>query len=133
MKKIVLFNTPIIIPVDKTSKVKTYGLVISLDSWMRARSALKTDYIRYVLVIAELYKDGFTSYKGEEFKKEGVKLYYKDNLWDEYEKRVNDSDIEYAIVEEVVKMNENDYCEEFLTSKEMWNELIREGGLKWQK
>lgn len=133
MKKIVLFNTPIIIPVDKTSKVKTYGLVISLDSWMRARSALKTDYIRYVLVIAELYKDGFTSYKGEEFKKEEVKVYYKDNLWDEYEKRVNDSDNEYAIVEEAVKMNENDYCEEFLTCKEIWAELIGKGGLKWRK
>lgn len=130
MNTLLLFNRPVVVPDDNDEKLEIYGLVVDHDKW--ESSPFKTDYIyRYLLVVAELYKEGIVSKHGLDFEKDGVTFYYDDPTWKEYEERVRESDLRYAIVEDAVEIDEGDYFETSLTNREKWSELIEKGGFVW--
>ncbi len=131
MNTLVLFNRPIVVPDDNDEKLIIYGFVADQEKWKSY--AFRTDYIYcYILVVAELFKEGIIRKFGLYFKKDGAPFSYQDSTWKEYEERARKSDLRYAVVEETVELNENDYYESsFLTNKEKWAELIGKGGLVW--
>ena len=131
MKTLIVFNRPVVVPDDNDEKLEIYGFVADKEKWENC--AFKTNYIYcYVLVIAELFKEGIIGKFGLYFKQDGTPFTYRDFKWKEYEERVRESDIKYAVVEKAVELDENDYYKSsFLTSKEKWLELIGKGGLVW--
>ncbi len=128
MNTLVLFNRPVVVPDDNNEKLEIYGFVADKEKWKRC--PFKTDYIYYVLVIAELFKEGIITKFGYDFEKDGTPFSYRDPIWNDYELDVIQSDIEYAVVEEV-ELDENDFFETHLTSRKRWLELVEKGGLKW--
>ena len=126
MNTLILFNESIVLPINVRETAETYGLVIDHDKWMRY--PYRRDYIYYIFVTAELLKDGITSSNGIDFEKDGESCH---PYLEEYKRRVLKSNIKYAITEEAVGLDEDDYFEILFTNKEKWAELIGKGGLVW--
>ena len=131
MKKLVLFSSPIIVPLESMGKVEAYGLAISLDSWLN--SDWQTKYIWYVLVTAELGKENVISKDGKHFLKDGIEFGEGDLIWDDYKEKVKESGMQYSVVDEAVELDENEYVDDLFTNKEKWFQLIETGGLTWQR
>ena len=126
MNTLILFNESIVLPINVRETAETYGLVIDHDKWMRY--PYRRDYIYYIFVTAELLKDEITSSNGIDFEKDGESCL---PYLEEYKRRVLKSNIKYAITEEAVGLDEDDYFEILFTNKKKWAELIGKGGLVW--
>jgi len=132
MKQLVIFNTPILVPIDEENSIESYGLVIEKQSWEKAKNS--NSYIRYVLACSELCRNGFCSANGIEFCNDEVSIsYLNSKIWNEYKKKVMNSGIRFAVIKENVELDENDYVFEYMTNKEKWTECIRKNDIVWQK
>ena len=88
-------------------------------------------YLRYVLVVTELCKDGI----GKDlytFYPEGGPINREDPLWVEYNRRVVKGSIRYAFVEDDVRIEESDHYEELYINKKKWSLLKEKKGLVWE-
>ena len=124
-----LFNKPIQIPGDDGETIDAYGLNLDYQLW-QCRFVL--DYIYYIIVIAELHKEGVIFKDSRWFENDGVCFGYQSPEWNEYEDRVVRSpSTRFAVVDSDTGLDEGDCLEMFLTNKEKWAGFIEKGDLEW--
>lgn len=132
MNTLIIFCEALNLPVGDNKRVKTYGLVLSKDSWQA--TPYKDAFMDYVRTIDLMYKYGFRSNGGMEFVKNGeMFVYYGDMTWCAFETVVKICGIQYAVIGECVELDEGDYIDELFTNQQKWEEIARREGLVWQR
>ena len=132
MNTLMIFCEALNLPVGDNKRVKTYGLVLSKDSWQA--TPYKDAFMDYVRTIDLMYKYGFRSNGGMEFVKNGeMFVYYGDITWRSFQTVVQICGVQYAIVGECVELDESDYEGELFINQQKWEEIARREGLVWQR
>ena len=132
MNTLMIFCEALNLPVGDNKRVKTYGLVLSKDSWQA--TPYKDAFMDYVRTIDLMYKYGFRSNGGMEFVKNGeMFVYYGDITWRSFQTVVQICGVQYAIVGECVGLDESDYEGELFINQQKWEEIARREGLVWQR
>lgn len=136
MKEIaVIFDRPIVLPGNGNVAVETFGFIFPKSDLTKPEN-IRTYTKHYILVIAELFK-----YKTIEFvrklyfKKDGKKFYMYDDIWDEFDKKAEQSGVQFALfeIENTDVPNEERYEKYLLTSQERWEQLKERDDVVWQK
>ena len=132
MNTLIVFSEALNLPVGDSKRGKTYGLVLSKDSWQS--TPYKDAFMDYVRTIDLMYKYGFRSNGGMEFVKNGeMFVYYGDMTWRAFETVVKICGVQYAVIGECVELDNSDYQDEFFTNKDKWEEIVKKEGLVWQR
>jgi hypothetical protein len=136
MKEIaVIFDQPVMLPGNGNVAVETFGFIFPQSDLTKPEN-IRTYTKHYILVIAELFK-----YKTIEFvrklyfKKDGKKFYMYDDIWDEFDKKAEQSGVQFALfeIENTDVPNEERYEKYLLTSQERWEQLKERDDVVWQK
>ncbi|MBR6130242.1 MAG: hypothetical protein IKQ20_00095 [Bacteroidales bacterium] len=131
MNTLIVFSEALNLPVGDSKRVKTYGLVLSKDSWQS--TPYKDAFMDYVRTIDLMYKYGFKTNGGMEFEKNEMFVYYGDMTWRAFEAVVKICGVQYAIVGDCVGLDKSDYTDELFTNQQKWSELVGKEGLVWQR
>lgn len=132
MNTLIIFCEALNLPVGDNKRVKTYGLVLSKDSWQA--TPYKDAFMDYVRTIDLMYKYGFRSNGGMEFVKNGEMFVdYGDITWRSFQTVVQICGVQYAIVGECGGLDESDYEGELFINQQKWEEIARREGLVWQR
>ena len=131
MNTLIVFSEALNLPVGDSKRVKTYGLVLSKDSWQS--TPYKDAFMDYVRTIDLMYKYGFISNWGIAFEKNEMFVYYGDMAWRAFEEVVKICGVQYAIVGECVQLDEGDYIDELFTNQQKWEQIVGKEGLVWQR
>lgn len=132
MNILVVFEEALTLPVGDNKRVKTYGLVLSKESWQS--TPFKDTFMDYVRTIDLMYKHGFISNGGIEFVKNGeMFVYYGDITWRSFETVVKMCGAQYAIVGDCTELDEDDYIGELFTNQQKWEQIVRREGLVWKR
>ena len=120
MKEIVvIFNQPVMLPGNGNVAVETFGFIFPRTDLTKPEN-IRTYTKHYILVIAQLFKDKTIEFVGKKF-------YIDDDIWDEYDKKSEQSGVQFALleIEDTDVPNEERYEDYLLTSRERW-ELLKE-------
>lgn len=132
MNILVILEEALFLPVGNNKRVKTYGLVLSKDSW--EKTPFKDAFMDYVRTTDLLYKYGFISNGGMEFVKNGEMFVdYGDLTWNAFKAVVKICGVQYAIVGDCIGLDESDYQGELLTNQQKWEQIVKKEGLVWQR
>ena len=122
---IVIFDKPVVLPNDKSEKTTCYGIL--LDDFERATFSYIEKYIkRYILPVAELYKDGVENFDEWRYTKDGEVFYVEGPTWWEYVKKSENTGIRFAAVSEKcidIEITKDDLSDILLTNKDKWERL----------
>lgn len=136
MKEIaVIFDQSVMLPGNGTVAVETFGFIFPQTDLTKPEN-IRTYTKHYILVIAQLFKDKTIEFVGKlYFKKDGKKFYMDDDIWDEYDKKAEQSGVQFALleIENTDVPDEERYEEYLLTSKEKWEFLKGRDGVVWQQ
>jgi len=136
MKEIaVIFDRPIVLPGNDNEAVETFGFIFPKTDLTKPEN-IRTYTKHYILVIAELFKYKTIEFVGKEyFKKDGKKFYMDDDIWDEFDKKAEQSGVQFALleIENTDVPYEERYEEYLLTSKEKWESLKGRDDVVWQQ
>lgn len=126
MKEIaVIFDRPIVLPGNDNVAVETFGFIFPQSDLTKPENII-TYTKHYVMVIAQLFKDKTIEFVGKQyFKKDGKEFYMDDDIWDEYDKKAEQSGVQFALIEieNTDVPNEERYEEYLLISRERWESL----------
>ena len=126
----VIFDRPIVLP----GNGNTWGYIFPKSDLTKPEN-IRTYTKHYILVIAQLFKDKTIEFVGMlYFKKDGKKFYMNDDIWDEFDKKAEQSGMQFALleIENTDVPNEERYEEYLLTSKEKWESLKGRDDVVWQ-
>jgi len=136
MKEIaVIFDQSVMLPGNGTVAVETFGFIFPQTDLTKPE-IIRTYTKHYILVIAQLFKDKTIEFVGKlYFKKDGKKFYMDDDIWDEYDKKAEQSGVQFALleIENTDVPDEERYEEYLLTSKEKWEFLKGRDDGVWQQ
>lgn len=136
MKEIaVIFDRPIVLPGNGTVAVETFGFIFPQTDLTKTEN-IRTYTKHYIRVIAELFKYKTIEFVGKlYFKKDGKKFYMDDDIWDEYDKKAEQSGVQFALleIEDTDVPDEERYEEYLLTSRERWEDLKSREDVVWEK
>lgn len=136
MKEIaVIFDRPVMLPGDDNVAVETFGFIFPQTDLTKPEN-IRTYTKHYILVIAELFKYKTIEFVGKEyFKKDGKKFYMDDDIWDEFDKKAEQSGVQFALleIENTDVPDEERYEEYLLTSRERWEDLKSREDVVWEK
>ena len=130
----VIFDRPIVLPGNGNVEVETWGYIFPKSDLTKPEN-IRTYTKHYILVIAQLFKDKTIEFVGKlYFKKDGKKFYMDDGIWDEFDKKAEQSGMQFALleIENTDVPNEERYEEYLLTSKEKWESLKGRDDVVWQ-
>ena len=130
----VIFDRPIVLPGNGNVEVETLGYIFPKSDLTKPEN-IRTYTKHYILVIAQLFKDKTIEFVGNlYFKKDGKKFYMNDDIWDEFDKKAEQSGMQFALleIENTDVPNEERYEEYLLTSKEKWESLKGRDDVVWQ-
>jgi len=135
MKEIaVIFDRPVMLPGNGNESVETFGFIFPQSDLTKPEN-IRTYTKHYILVIAQLFKDKTIEFVGKEyFKKDGKEFYMDDDIWDEYDKKAEQSGVQFALLEiEDTEVPDGERYEDYLlTSKEKWESLKWRDDVVWQ-
>ncbi len=136
MKEIaVIFDQPVMLPGDDNVAVETFGFIFPQSDLTKPEN-IRTYTKHYILVIAELFKYKTIEFVGKlYFKKDGKKFYMDDDIWDEFDKKAEQSGVQFALleIENTDVPNEERYEKYLLTSRERWEDLKSREDVVWEK
>jgi len=136
MKEIaVIFGQPVMLPGNDNEAVETFGFIFPKTDLTKPEN-IRTYTKHYILVIAELFKYKTIEFVGKlYFKKDGKKFYMDDEIWDEFDKKAEQSGVQFALleIENTDVPDEERYEEYLLTSKEKWESLKGRDDVVWQQ
>lgn len=136
MKEIaVIFDRPVMLPGNGNVAVETFGFIFPKSDLTKPEN-IRTYTKHYILVIAQLFKDKTIEFVGKlYFKKDGKKFYMDDDIWDEYDKKAEQSGVQFALTEiENTDVPEEERYEEYLlTSRKRWEDLKNREDVVWEK
>jgi hypothetical protein len=136
MKEIaVIFDRPIVLPGNGNVAVETFGFIFPQSELTKPENII-TYTKHYVMVIAQLFQDKTIEFFGKlYFKKDGKKFYMDDDIWDEFDKKAEQSGVQFALleIENTDVPNEERYEEYLLTSRERWEDLKSREDVVWEK
>ena len=130
----VIFDRPIVLPGNGNVEVETWGYVFPKTDLTKPENII-TYTKHYVMVIAQLFQDKTIEFVGKlYYKKDGKKFYMNDDIWDEFDKKAEQSGMQFALleIENTDVPNEERYEEYLLTSKEKWESLKGRDDVVWQ-
>lgn len=126
MKVLIIFREPLNLPIGRG-----YGLVINKTSW--DQSTYKEEYLMYIRVMAMMHQAGFRSTDGVELELNGEEFICGDLTWGCFAEKVEESGVQYAVIEDFDGLDENDYIGELFTNQHKWSELVGRKDLLWQR
>ena len=136
MKEIaVIFDRPIVLPGNGNVAVETFGFIFPQSELTKPENII-TYTKHYVMVIAQLFQDKTIEFFGKLYiKKDGKKFYMDDDIWDEFDKKAEQSGVQFALleIENTDVPNEERYEEYLLTSRERWEDLKSREDVVWEK
>jgi hypothetical protein len=136
MKEIaVIFDRPIVLPGNGNVAVETFGFIFPKSDLTKPEN-IRTYTKHYILVIAELFKYKTIEFVGKQyFKKDGKEFYMDDDIWDEYDKKAEQTGVQFAFleIENTDVPDEERYEEYLLTSRERWEDLKSREDVVWEK
>ena len=136
MKEIaVIFDQPVMLPGNGNVAVETFGFIFPQSDLTKPENN-RTYTKHYILVIAELFKyKTIEFFRKLYFKKDGKKFYMYDDIWDEFDKKAEQSGVQFALfeIENTDVPNEERYEKYLLTSQERWEQLKERDDVVWQK
>lgn len=136
MKEIaVFFDRPIVLPGNDNVAVETFGFIFPQSDLTKPEN-IRTYTKHYVMVIAQLFKDKSVEFVGKQyFKKDRKEFYMDDDIWDEYDKKAEQSGVQFALIEieNTDVPNEERYEEYLLTSRKRWEDLKSREDVVWEK
>lgn len=136
MKEIaVIFDQPVMLPGNGNESVETFGFIFPQSDLTKPEN-IRTYTKHYIFVIAELLKDKSVEFVGKlYFKKDRKEFYMDDDKWDEYDKKAEQTGVQFAFLEiENTDVPDGERYEEYLlTSKEKWEFLKGRDGVVWQQ
>lgn len=136
MKEIaVIFDQPVMLPGNGNVAVETFGYIFPKSDLTKPEN-IRTYTKHYILVIAELFKYKTIEFVGKlYFKKDGKKFYMYDDIWDEFDKKAEQSGVQFALleIENTDVPNEERYEKYLLTSRERWEQLKEGDDVVWEK
>ena len=130
----VIFDRPIVLPGNGNVEVETFGYIFPKSDLTKPEN-IRTYTKHYILVIAQLFKDKTIEFVGKlYFKKDGKKFYMNDDIWDEFDKKAEQSGMQFALleIENTDVPNEERYEKYLLTSRERWEDLKSREDVVWQ-
>lgn len=131
----VIFDRPIVLPGNGNVEVETWGYIFPKSDLTKPEN-IRTYTKHYILVIAQLFKDKTIEFVGMlYFKKDGKKFYMNDDIWDEFDKKAEQSGMQFAIleIEDTDVPDEERYEDCLLTSRERWEQLKERDDVMWEK
>ena len=131
----VIFDRPIVLPGNGNVEVETWGYIFPKSDLTKPENII-TYTKHYVMVIAQLFQDKTIEFVGKlYFKKDGKKFYMDDDIWDEFDKKAEQSGVQFALleIENTDVPNEERYEEYLLTSRERWEDLKIREDVVWEK
>lgn len=136
MKEIaVIFDRPIVLPGNDNVAVETFGFIFPQTDLTKPEN-IRTYTKHYILVIAELFKYKTIEFVGKEyFKRGGKEFYMDDDIWDEFDKKAEQTGVQFAFleIENTDVPNEERYEKYLLTSRERWEDLKSREDVVWEK
>ena len=136
MKEIaVIFDRPVILPGDGLVPVETFGYVFPKTDLTKPENII-TYTKHYVMIITQLFKDKTIEFVGKlYYKKDGKKFYMNDDIWDEFDKKAEQSGMQFALleIEDTDVPDEERYEDCLLTSRERWEQLKERDDVMWEK
>jgi hypothetical protein len=136
MKEIaVIFDQPVMLPGNGNVAVETFGFIFPQSDLTKPEN-IRTYTKHYILVIAELFKYKTIEFVGKQyFKKDGKEFYMDDDIWDEYDKKAEQTGVQFAFleIENTDVPDEERYEEYLLTSRERWEDLKSREDVVWEK
>lgn len=136
MKEIaVIFDQSVMLPGNGDVAVETFGFIFPKSDLTKPEN-IRTYTKHYIFVIAQLFKDKTIEFVGKlYFKRGGKEFYMDDDIWDEYDKKAEQSGVQFALIEieNTDVPNEERYEEYLLTSKEKWESLKGRDDVVWQQ
>ena len=136
MKEIaVIFDRPIVLPGNGNVAVETFGFIFPKSDLTKPEN-IRTYTKHYILVIAELFKYKPIEFVGKQyFKKDEKGFYMDDDIWDEYDKKAEQTGVQFAFleIENTDVPNEERYEDYLLTSRERWEDLKSREDVVWEK
>ena len=130
----VICDRPIGLPGNGNVAVETFGFIFPKSDLTKPEN-IRTYTKHYILVIAQLFKDKTIEFVGKlYFKKDGKKFYMNDDIWDEFDKKAEQSGMQFALleIEDTDVPDEERYEEYLLTSRERWEDLKSREDVVWQ-
>lgn len=123
MKKIiVIFDKPVVLPGENSEKKTAYGIV--LDDFESATFSYIEKYIKkYILPVAELYKDGVENFDEWRYTKDGEVFYVEGPTWEKYVEKAEKTGVRYAVFGEKCfdfEITTEDLSDLLLTNKSKW-------------
>lgn len=135
MKEIaVIFDRPVMLPGNDNEAVETFGFIFPKTDLTKPEN-IRTYTKHYFLVIAQLFKDKTIEFVGKlYFKRGGKKFYMDDDIWDEYDKKAEQSGVQFALLEiEYTDVPDEERYEDYLLiSRERCESLKGRDDVVWQ-
>lgn len=131
----VIFDRPIVLPGNGNVEVETFGYIFPKSDLTKPENII-TYTKHYVMVIAQLFQDKTIEFVRKlYFKKDGKKFYMDDDIWDEFDKKAEQSGVQFALfeIENTDVPDEERYEDYLLTSRERWEQLKERDDVVWEK
>ena len=145
---IVIFDRPLVLPGDDFEEITSYGLCFKKSEYTSLKN-IRTYLKHYVMVIAEIFKDKTIEFSDKNnicFKKNGKVFCWDDDIWDDYDRMAEKSELQFAVFddddvmkkcESVIKyddivISDDDKYYILLTSEEKWEKLRERKDIEWQ-
>lgn len=122
---IVIFDKSVVLPGENSEKKTAYGIL--LDDFERASFSYIEKYIKkYILPVAELYKEGVERFDEWSYRKDGEVFYVNGPQWEKYVEKAEKTEVRFAVFGEKcfdIEITEDDLSDILLTNKDKWERL----------